>query len=265
MIIKKILKNNRICVKLYEAFMSPKNLEKLQKTQERREISESAKKISDLMWARVWSDTKEGVDFLQGERLGVSPGRWAVGYNYLYVMTRILDEIQPHNVLDLGLGISSTLISKYFAYKKYDDAKHIIVEHDAEWISFYCSKHDLSPCSRVEKQDLVTKSINGESYYAYKDLAEKIEDVKFQVISVDAPYGSPKYSRRDVLDLIPQYLDDNFVIIMDDVNREGEKNTVAELEKVLMQNNIKYAKGIYGGGSDCCVIVSEKYKFLCTL
>lgn len=264
--VRNILKRNKMFVKLYEAIMGPKNQAKYEKAREYMEIHEIAKRTSDLMWARIWSDTKEGVDFLCGENFAISPGRWAVGYNYVYVMTRILDEIQPHFILDMGLGISSTLISKYLTYKKFDDGKHIIAEHDKEWITFYCNQHKLSPYSSVQTQNLVTKSINGTSYYAYENLVKTIgEKIKFQVISIDGPFGSPQYSRRDILDLIPQYLDERFVIIMDDVNREGEKNTISDIEKSLCQNNIKYVKGIYEGMSDCCVIVSENYKFLCTL
>ena len=48
----------------------------------------------ELLWAQIWHDTAKGCEWL-GEDFGVSPGRWAVGYDYLYVMTRVLEELRP--------------------------------------------------------------------------------------------------------------------------------------------------------------------------
>ena len=38
----------------------------------------------ELIWARVWDDTKVDIEWLK-ELPGISPGRWAVGYNYIYI------------------------------------------------------------------------------------------------------------------------------------------------------------------------------------
>lgn len=52
--------------------------------------------------------------------------------------------------------------------------------------------------------------------------------MKFDVISIDAPIGTDlEYSRRDVLELLPDILEKDFVILMDDANRQGERNTIA--------------------------------------
>lgn len=80
--------------------------------------------VDDMTYARVWSDTCRDIGWIQ-DLPGISPGRWAVGYNYIYVMTRILNEFQPHRVLELGLGISTTLISTYFRHLIADDCEHI--------------------------------------------------------------------------------------------------------------------------------------------
>ena len=71
----------------------------------------------------------------------LSPGGVAVGYNYLNVVTRILMEKKPQIILDMGLGVSSTLISSYITEQK--DAVHYITEHDKKWIEFYKKEHTL--------------------------------------------------------------------------------------------------------------------------
>ena len=75
----------------------------------------------ELLWARIWDDTKHNLDWIE-KMPGISPGRMAVGYNYLYVMTRILNDLKPKHVLDMGLGISSTLISYYMDYYNKNDS-----------------------------------------------------------------------------------------------------------------------------------------------
>lgn len=218
----------------------------------------------ELIWANVWHDTQKGILWLENMP-GISPGRWAVGYNYLYVMTRILNELRPASVLELGLGASTTLISKYFENISNTDAIHFIAEHDDEWIKFYTGSHPLSACSKIKKQKLVKKQKDGHAYYAYENLQETIRGFQFQVISVDAPFGGGYASRMDIIDLIPDILTEEFVILIDDVNRIGERNTCMQIKQILSNNNIKYTDAVYEGKTHCCVIASSKNRFVCSL
>lgn len=112
----------------------------------------------ELLWAQIWHDTAKGCEWL-GEDFGVSPGRWAVGYDYLYVMTRVLEELRPKNVLDIGLGISTSLLSRYFDYYKYDNGKHVVIEHDESWINFYTQRHKISDCTQISNSPLIEKTL----------------------------------------------------------------------------------------------------------
>lgn len=221
----------------------------------------------ELLWARKWDDTKKNIEWIEGLP-GISPVGYAVGYNYLYLMTRILDEMQPQSVLDIGLGISSTLFSQYFNYYRFKNGKHIIIEHDKQWIRFYSLKHNLSNFSKVVLLDCVKRNFDSCEYNVYKDFGVLLKDKKFSVISIDGPNAGDKpykHSRRDVLEILPDALEESFVIVMDDYNRKGEKATIAEIEEVLKKNNIVYFKGIYPGVTDCCVLTSADNKFFCTM
>ena len=65
----------------------------------------------------------------------LSAGRWAVGYQYLYVMYRVLNEIHPRRILELGLGQSTRMLGQYAA--AHENVSHFVVEHDPEWIDFF--------------------------------------------------------------------------------------------------------------------------------
>lgn len=233
--------------------------------------------LEEIIWSNIWHDAIEGVEWLHDIK-GIVPGKMAVGYNYIYIMTRILDEVYPEKVLDLGLGVSSTLISKYFSYmqnKKEFDLEHLVIEHDKSWINFYTNKHELSGSSYISQHDLVLKEYQGDNYYAYDDsLKELLSGRKFSVISVDGPFGylmknnvayQPKYVRHDIVDYLPELLEDDFVIVYDDYDTIGVKNTVSEIRDILNGANISYNMGLYYGHTHCCVIASEKYRFLCSV
>ena len=112
---------------------------------------------AELIWARVWEDTKNGIDWLR-DLPSISPGRWAVGYAYIYILTRVLNDFEPHRILDIGLGISSSIISTYMKHQSFNDSCHTIVEHDPEWISFYINKNKLSEASKIETVKLTRTS-----------------------------------------------------------------------------------------------------------
>ena len=61
------------------------------------------------------------------------------------------------------------------------------------------------------------------------------------MILIDAPIGGDMkvYSRIDVLSLIPEYLGNQFVIILDDVNRMQEKRTIREIDNKLKESGIQ--------------------------
>lgn len=218
----------------------------------------------ELLWAQIWNDTKNGLEWMK-DIPSISPGRWAVGYNYLYVMLRALESLQPKAVLDIGLGISSTLISHYCYKHPNVVSEHLVIEQDQQWADFYTKKVGLSNESIIKICEVSEKTLDGHAFNAYKGLEDALQNRKFTIISIDAPKGSEMYSRRDVIPLIPYILEKSFLIIIDDVEREGERRTADDICLCLERNNIAYKRCIYSGMSDVCVIVSEDNSFLCSL
>lgn len=219
---------------------------------------------NELIWAKTWDDTKKGIEWIS-DLPGISPGRWAVGYNYLYVMTRILNEKEPKNVLDLGLGISSTLISQYFKGRNIVDGNHDVIEQSEEWAKFYSIKNRISSATTIHAVECIEKEYKGYRYYAYKDISQIISGKKYDVISIDGPTGSDKYSRRDIIEFLPDILSQSFVIIIDDASRTGEKRTITDIKNILRKNNIEFCEGSYQSMSKCTVITSIDNKFLCSM
>lgn len=249
-----------------QAEVLAKQGESLAKTVERArsQAADSARHASEAVWAQIFNNTISESLWLKDKAF--SPGRWAVGYPYLYVMYRVLNETRPKRILELGLGQSTRMIAQYAA--AFQDVEHIVVEHDPEWVEFFCNDFPIPKNTKVvmlEREMAPYK--DAEAVRVFKGFKETFQGQKFDFISVDAPLGGDmkQYARIDVLHLIPDGLGENFVIMVDDCNRIGENNTVKEIENKLIELNIPISVGKYCGRKDCSLVCVKKFTFLTTM
>ena len=222
---------------------------------------EGSRYASEAVWGELFNQVAAGSSWLKDTRLAA--GRGAVGYQYLYAVYRILNERHPKNILDLGLGQSTKLISQYAA--AFPDVRHQVVEHDPVWIDFFRKNYSLPENTELVMLDREFVTYKGAQVRVFKDFSETFKGQKFDFISVDAPlgYDMPEYSRIDVLKMLPDCLAESFVIIIDDVERSGETRTVNDMAEILKASQIPFAMGRYSGKKDCMVMCSDDLKFVC--
>lgn len=236
--------------------------DKIQKVQ--ANVRRSERHASEAVWAEIFNNVISDSSWLKNTAF--SAGRWAVGYQYLYVMYRILNEIHPQHILELGLGQSTRMIGQYVSSQA--DAEHFVVEHDPEWIVFFSRDFALNERSKIIKLDReMIHFKEAKTVRIFKGFEEQFGGKKFDFISIDAPLGGDmkEYSRIDVLKLLPGCLADSFIIMIDDTERSGETNTVNAMIEQLEQSGIAFAVGRYSGDKDCTVICSENLKFVCSM
>ena len=235
---------------------------------ELRVIKQKAEKAmrsaSEAVWAEVFNSAIKNCSWLKD--VSLSPGRWAVGYPYLYVMFRILNELRPKSILEFGLGQSTRMIAQYAAANK--DVKHYVVEHDKNWIEFFGND-----CILPENTEIVVLDYDFVSYKEakkvriYKGASMVFQNMKFDYISIDGPLGGDmdSYSRIDILNLLPDCLKDSFIIMLDDYNRLAEQNTGREIERILKENGIAFKASTYYGDKDIRIWCSQDLAFYCSL
>ena len=219
---------------------------------------------SEIVWAEIFNNAISDSTWLHNTAF--SAGRWAVGYPYLYVMYRVLNEIRPKRILELGLGQSTRMLGQYTMAK--ENVTHLVVEHDPEWIAFFKRDFALSERSRIIQLDREMERYKEASEVrVFKGFAEQFKNEKFDFISIDAPLGADmkQYSRIDVLKILPDCLADDFVIMIDDSQRPGETQTVKEMTNKLENSGIAYKTGKYAGNKECTIICSENLKFACSM
>ena len=221
------------------------------------------RKMSELTWSTIFHDAICNSEWLIEKDF--CPGRWAVGYPYLYVLYRILNESHPSSILDLGLGQTSKMISQYALH--FSNTKHIIVESDKNWIDFAKKSFKIKDCSKIVCLDYIMGTYKEQEVRIYKNFENTFSNKKFNLISIDAPYGGDmkSYSRIDILKLLPGCLSESFIIMLDDYDRIPEKNTISEMITQLKNSNIEFYTHIYSGEKTCYIITSSDNKWFCSL
>lgn len=229
-----------------------------------RKLDELSNKSSESIWADIFNSTVFESSWLKQKAF--SPGRWALGYAALYVLYRTLNGIQPKHILELGLGQSTNMITQYATANI--ETEHYVVEHDHDWIMFYKKEYPLSRQTKVVNLNTAFVPYKEtEAVRVFQDFKNTFSGKQFDLIVIDAPFGDdmPHYARIDILELLPECLCDSFVILIDDSQRSGEKNTVKEILSIMDDAGIAYAVGNYVGEKSTTVICSKSNTFLTTL
>ena len=117
---------------------------------------------------------------------------------------------------------------------------------------------------------MVECDLDGQKYLAYEDFAGAVKELSgpCNLILIDGPFGGKSSrSRRDIIPHLPEILAEEFVIIVDDCGRKGEANLLQEITRLLENENIEYAEGLYRSAGTCHVgvIVCKKWRFITTM
>lgn len=233
-------------------------------------LNENNRALQEIIWAQVFESARPAYPWL-GKEVAFWPGRFGVGYQYMYVVSRILNDVQPTSILETGLGQSTRLIASYVKWKaEKENCKHMVFEHDQEWIDTFHREFPVSTATQICQSNLAGAQLGNyeKPIYVYHDFAQIVGNQKFDFISLDGPYGTNDingYSRVDILEILPKCLSEQFCIVIDDFNRAGEKNTVNVIRNILQECGIQYWEKVYSGNKDLYLLASSDWKFLCSL
>lgn len=216
--------------------------------------------IHECYWANVFRDTIQNSEWLLNKSF--SPGRSALSYVSLYVLYRILNDIKPSNIIECGLGQSSRMTIQYTDFYK---KNLLIFEDNKDWLNFFSLQFPTAKqYTNIYELDYINID-KKEKSRVYKSFKKDLKNKKFDLIIVDGPIGSKKYSRAQLIDFL-DYIDyNNFIVLLDDYNREGEKETLNLAMQKLKSKNIEFINGSYSSDKSIGILCSPNYKFLLTL
>ena len=166
---------------------------------------------------------------LLGLRNDFYPVGSAANYGLLYLLGRILSEQKALSILELGSGETTRLIDQL----RDDDATHVCLEDDATWHTRISPR--LRRCD-YRLRPLVSRTIEGRPCLTYPDLSVE----RFDLLVVDGPHETEDRSRIGCLEPIRENTNQDFVIILDDCERKGERQTRAFIEMALRQKGATF-------------------------
>ncbi len=112
----------------------------------------------ELRWAHVYHDSIRDKEYMS--KLPLNIGRWAGSYAFFYVLNRILSDYKPKEILELGLGESSKVISTYLD-NYLIESSHTIIEQDDSWKDSFNERFKLSTRSNIHILPLQKKNVKG--------------------------------------------------------------------------------------------------------
>lgn len=227
----------------------------------RGEAQRTEETIREVIWGMNFDNAIKECSWCK--RKDFAPTGMAVGYYYLYILFKALDSGHFASFLDIGMGQTTKLFSQYVRYDMKTNLT--VVESDSEWVDFF--KGNIEP----EYMNLVLLDCEYSDFEkekgvrTYKSFRERLSKSKFDIISIDGPYGGDmdEWSRVDVLSLLPDCLAESWIILVDDISRKGEKNTFNRILKLLEENEIRHTYAVHHGSNSFGVITSEDNRFYC--
>ncbi len=216
----------------------------------------------EIAWSEIFNNTITDSEWLKDKAF--SPGRWAAGYGFMYILYRVLDEIKPECILETGLGQSTKMITQ-FAVKNSCD--HTVIEQDESWIEFFKKNYALSSNTKLLHLPAVEVNYLEDNVLVYKGFAQSVLGKKFDLICIDGPGKSKAklYARIDLLEVIPDVLADRWVILWDDYDLPRARNTYHLLVEKLKDANLAFCEGEYAGSRTVRCLCSKNLGFLTTL
>jgi len=208
--------------------------------------------VTDPVVAMQRELTYQNLFDVQCRNRGIKNEFYAVGaaacYGLMYFLFRVLDEQPINTVVEFGSGQSTLLIDRV----KRRGTRHVAYEHSPDWHALIAPR--LVNCD-YRLRPLKEALVDGRQVQWYSD----VEPENFDVLLIDGPPGTERFSRFGCVDLIRTRVSDDFLIIMDDGHRPGERDTVAHIVRVLQQVGQKFRMNQIRGRTTQTVIAGGRF------
>lgn len=153
----------------------------------------------------------------------------SASYGLMFLLFRVFEEHHVNSVVEFGSGQTTLLIDRI----KADHTRHVCYEHDPVWHARLSAR--LSNCD-YRLRPLRAATIEGRETQWYSDVIE----TDFDLILIDGPVGTERYSRFGCVELIRSLRSNDFLIILDDCQRQGERDTAAYVVDLLRTKGLEF-------------------------
>jgi hypothetical protein len=182
----------------------------------------------------------------------------AANYSLLYLVWRCVRDLPITSVLELGAGQSTLLLDRARAAFASRFAVRTI-EHDAFWAKAVADNVG----HRVVHAALAPLVVEQRAI-TYYDLAQVLDDQQlFDLVIVDGPpseSAATRYNRSGCAALLERCLAEDFVVIVDDAERDGEAAAVDACRAALHRQGRSFAEATVTAAKRQHVFASDRFR-----
>lgn len=154
------------------------------------------------------------------------PAGGAAGPLLLYCLIRALEELPIQRVLELGAGQSTKLLDAWSRSRK---GRFVTFEQDADWAARIAGECDSSSGSVLHLPLVPISTPAGPGHWYAPPPAGALPEEGFDLLLVDGPVGTRRFSRYGIVEHIPEWLGEEWGILWDDLDRVGDLESFAAL------------------------------------
>ena len=170
----------------------------------------------------------------------------AANAGLLYAIFRLAEEFPGLDWLELGAGQSTLLLDALARAGRVSAA--LTLEHDAQW----AGRSGARVSHEVRVAPLRQADIFGLAAQTYDFEPQR----RFDVALVDGPIGTPRRSRWGALKILEAGLGDEFIVVFDDAERPGERDTIARFLDAHPAAGHVFVHAM----KSQCLVFTEKYR-----
>lgn len=168
-------------------------------------------------------------------------------------LTKVLNDVvvnDRRSVVECGGGISTMYLARLF--RTLGRGQVLTLEHDARWadkLQALLGEEELGSYVEVVHAPLAATqaALDDQQWYDPSTVRDAIEGRTFDLLLVDGPPAhSPEIrgARYPAVPVLREWMEEQCTILLDDINREGEREVVARWEDLL---GIEFHHDYFGG------------------
>jgi hypothetical protein len=173
----------------------------------------------------------------------------AASYSLMYLLARVMTELAPRRIVELGSGQTTVLIDRL----RTAEGSHVAYEQSELWAR---TMRERAPGCDLRLRPVGAKRDGTVAFQGYDD----VQALDFDLLLVDGPNGTDRHSRYDCVPLVAANRSSEFIVIVDDAGRTGEAQTVAALSALLKQRGIDHKLNHLAGRTTQAVITTPAFR-----
>ncbi|GAB5504366.1 class I SAM-dependent methyltransferase [Pyruvatibacter sp.] len=181
------------------------------------------------------------------------PLNGAANYSLLFLVLRVIRKYKRLRVLELGCGQTTLLMSRLI--EKGFELEVDSLENSSAWAE---RTRAIASKVNVIYSQLEVRKIRGLSFQGYS--LDALDLGKYDLIVVDGPAGSKGISRASAIELASSHLEKDFIMIVDDAERFGERRMLRQLLKLLEGRGQTFHRSTTRAMKWQVVIASDAYE-----